>query len=307
MGVFAQTATDCKEGTTIVNVLDRHGLPLKGFTPSNFKVTSHGQEIAVLRAAFSNGAHRAVVLLDTSGSMSGETSRDEWKIARAAALEFVNSVAPGTQLSLATFAGDLQERTRLSGDPRAIRQWLDADPDRGSRPKGHTALFEAVLGALKGLDPVQPGDAIFVVTDGEDNASRKDAAVEIQRSLQSVRLYAFVLYDELHGEEEDIGRDKFFEMVKSSGGFATGIEEARTGSFSHFVYDDRARAMIKASAQTITAQLSNYYLLSLDLENHPGSTDLKVEAIDASGRTRKDVTVTYPRKVTACANPLTRP
>jgi hypothetical protein len=306
-GLPARTGTNCKQSTAIVNVLDRHGVPLTGLTLPDFKVTSHGQSIPVLDTTFSTGARRVVILLDTSGSMLGETSRDEWKIARAAALDFVNSVSAGTQLSLVTFASDIQERTKLSGDRRAIMQWLDAGPDdHRSRPKGHTALFEAVLAALKGLDPVQPGDAIFAVTDGEDNASRKVAPEQIQRVSQGVRLYVFVLYDEFFGEE-DFSRQKFFEIVKDSGGFATGIGEARTGPFSHFVYDDRAKAMTKAAARTVSAQIGSYYLLSLDLANFTGSPDLKVETIDANGRTRKDVTVTFPRRVSTCTVLSTRP
>lgn len=301
--VFGQVGTSCQPSSLIVNVLDQHGIPLRGLNAQDFKVTYHGTTLRIASLSFSTGPRRVIVLLDTSGSMSGETSRDEWKIARAAVLDFVKSALPGTQLALVTFAADVQERTELSKDSQAITLWLNSNSgNERSDPRGPTALLESVLKALRKLQPIQPGDAIFAVTDGEDNSSRKESARRLKDALQGIRLFAFLLEDEFYGAVVDM-RAEFFEMAKDSGGFTTGLKQARTGPFSHYVYDDRAEAIIKASAQIVNAQISDYYLLSLDPTAHRSTTEgLKVEAIDENGRVRKNVTVTYPHHLMPCAS-----
>jgi hypothetical protein len=147
-----------RQVTALVNALDERGVPIRGLRQDDFRAKSQGHEIQLVRLSFAEGPRRIVVLLDISGSMSGERDNGRWDAARGAALEFASSASPGTRLSLITFADDVKERVGLSLDRHEMLGWLNSSQANNRKlMRGRTALYEAILAAAKELDPPQPG------------------------------------------------------------------------------------------------------------------------------------------------------
>jgi hypothetical protein len=149
-----------------------------------------------------------------------------------------------------TFADKTQTRAALSADFSPIRDWLNGEASRHPELlKGKTALYGAILTAVKALEPADPGDAIYVITDAGENASEARAsAVEKALGTSRIRLFAVILTDRpLTTPEEQEGWAKITDMSRDSGGFATGLDAKNVFQYEsprswRYVYDDQAKS-----------------------------------------------------------------
>ena len=95
-----------------------------------------------------------------------------------------SSVALGTFTDEAHFSG-LEERN-------AIGQRLLALKD--IRPRGRTALYSAIEKTISLLNPPQPGDAIFIVSDGGDDAGdASEKTVQDELIESGIRVFVFLV------------------------------------------------------------------------------------------------------------------
>ncbi len=304
-------AADSRQVTVTINAVDQRWIPIEGLRRDNFKARFNKHDLQLAYLTFADGPRRIVVLLDTSGSMSGaETGGDEWEVARDEAREFITTAPAKTRLSLVTFADKVEERSNLSEDRHRALEWFDSRGASLKSIKGHTSLYEAILAGLKELDPPQPGDAIFAVTDGGENASkaRFEQVANLLRA-SGVRLYTFLLPATFSNE----GFGSLLELVRESGGFAVQVHPSSIAAepFLHrplfsvhwqspippyrIVYDDRLKSAVKASAYAFNQQISTFYLLTLNLpDNLTKPRDWNLELVDQRGRNRKDAILTCP-------------
>lgn len=300
-----QTIAACNEHTVIVNALDAHGFPIENLARENFKVTYRGRPVPVLwsqHRQYPGG--RIVVLLDTSGSMNGdfEGGTAKWRIANAAAREFVSSAPPQAQVSLFGFATEIGKRFDAVGGREPMEDWLDRSIERdGKELKGRTALSQTILEALRSFGSTNPGDAIYVITDGGDNGS-KERLSQIEGALRGVRLFTFLLNGSFKTEEERSGTEDLYEQTRKSGGFLVSITPGAGG----YQFGDRTVASIRASTRMLQQQMATFYVLGIEMpDNISKGSHLKVSLVDERGRSRKDVTVTYPQSLVPdiCPNP----
>ena len=289
-----QTTTECKERTVLVNALDAHGVPIENLVGHDFKVSYHGRPVPVVwsqHRKYPGG--RIVVLLDTSGSMKGdfEGGSAKWKIAHTAAIEFISSANSQAQVSLMGFASEINTRFDSFGGRQPIEDWLNRPAMReGKEVKGRTALYQTILETLKNLGPTNPGDAIYVITDGGDNA-HKETISQVERSLQGVRLFAFLLNSPLT-EEEKSGTKDLYELTLKSGGFLVSISPGVGG----YGLGDHTIASIRTSTRMLQAQMASFYVLGIQPPDNISKADhWKVDVVDIRGRSRKDITVAYPQ------------
>ena len=118
-------------------------------------------------------------VLDYSGSMSGSRSRAS---VRGSIDLFETEIKDRDTLGIVIF--NIESRTILEplavkGNKTRIKQMLQ----RLTRPTGNTALWDAVAEAILKLNPIQATQKwLVLLTDGEDNASRRDAR-DIQRLI----------------------------------------------------------------------------------------------------------------------------
>jgi hypothetical protein len=89
--------------------------------------------------------------------------------------------------------------------------------------KGKTALRDAILQAISMLDHPTSADAVYVLTDGGDNASHSSVdGLNRRLAVSSVRVFAVLLYRDLpyrnRTPEEEIGPQDLSEIAHKSGG-----------------------------------------------------------------------------------------
>ena len=304
-GLSGQVGAECRQ-TLVVNALDRRDLPFGGLSANDFRATSQGQEVHIVSSQFmENGTGKTIVLLDASGSMGGGKS-NKWKIALTAVSEFVSSAPQQMQISFMAFADTIRQKFSAVDGRKAIEEWLqDATTPNPANLKGSTALYDTILTALKELEPRQPGNALYVITDGGDNKS-SEAITRLDRELQSTgtRLFVFLLND-AQTEEQRIDARELYELTQKSGGLLVSVGSDRigvtpTGSYS---YDSKVVTAIRTSTRIVEAEIGNYYVLAIQPQNGVSKPEAwKLEAVDVRGRKRKDVSLAYPSKLPGCAN-----
>jgi tight adherence protein B len=158
--------------------------------PNSVEVTltpSHGsaQEVKPAVSAVTASATRvdrgAMLVLDTSGSMSQE---GRLEAAKSAALTFLHEAPADVKVGLMTFGDPPTLRSAL-GTPRPT---IEKQIDR-LKADGNTALFEAVSKAADQLKTL-PSGTIILLSDGRDDdrtgQSPSDAAVRAK--LESLRM-----------------------------------------------------------------------------------------------------------------------
>ena len=311
-GLAAQERDNCQQRAVIVNVLDRRGIPVKGLLKDNFKASFRGHPVNILSNSYTSGPRRIVILLDVSASMTGDVGAKKWAIARSAVQGLVASAPSKTNIFLITFAEKIEQQLDATFDRQAITNWLNAPSTSDPKTlKGHTALFAAIMEAFKRLEPTQPGDAIFVVTDGGENKSMISGK-QVRRQLQTsgVRLFTFLLKSWFPSSEEDSGATELEKMVRSSGGFEIGLSSlsditVSTTVSSRWHYDERAISLVGAAMQILNTQISNFYVVTVALPESPRKpARWRLEAVDLQGRKMKGLRLTYPHELDTCISEL---
>jgi hypothetical protein len=295
--LIAQSSQECKDRTVILSALDKQG-PVTNLVAANFKAFYRGRPVSVSSSQYrENPAERVVVLLDVSESMRGARYSNKWRVAHAMASDFVSSAPPGTQISFRSFSGEVQEKFEASGGRKPIEDWLASSAVRdGSKTGGRTALLEAILAAIQELRPVQPGDAIFVITDGGDNHSQASSVV-VDRSLldSGTRLFAFVLNEDLNASHDRLRREDLENTVRRSGGLLVKENSVPYGTGAErFNSDDKTTMAMQTATRTFLSQMRNFYVLTIEGIDPSGKQkDLNLNVVDAGGRERKDIVSAY--------------
>lgn len=306
--LFSQGAGPCPVNTAIVSVLDENGYPLKNLTSRNFRATIRGKNVGIVSSEYKeHNTNRIVVLLDASGSMQAK-----WAAAREAALELV-SVAPAeARVSLLVFAAKVELQFDAAAGRQRLEDWLNAASTRElANVRGKTALYESILAAGKDLGPVQPGDAIYVITDGGENGGSVSMR-SVERFLQSASVSLFVLLLEdapgrsepRRSEEEERGVADVFEMTQQTGGLLISVTPYAKRPLRTPDGDDWLTQKIKSATNSILAEISGYYLVALSAP----STDThswQLKVVDEKGKERKHLNVAYSHKLAICATDTT--
>jgi hypothetical protein len=308
--VRAQSNSECPQRTVTVGALEMPGLPIKGLETANFKGTYQGQPLNISSARLVQElASRIVILLDTSGSMH---TQNKWRIALSAASELVSAASPRTQISLFTFSNKVERRWELTSEHSSMDEWLRAPSTQGiSALKGKTALFTAVMEALQELDPAQTGDAIYVITDGGENASAESKSrVDFALRASGTRLFTFLLNNgPTLRQDQEAGRLDLHDLTLRSGGFGTSVGPypLTDATDKAYIYDENVAARIRAWTQVLKAEIGTFYTVRINTPLQASKSEKwTLEVVDARGRKRKEVIVTYPQPLMRCGTPSAR-
>jgi hypothetical protein len=298
----------------VVNVLDVHGEPVPDLAKENFRLRLDGKPVAILDARYSFAPRRIVILLDMSGSMTEEAGSAKWLIARETVDDLLTAAPTATQIAMLTFASNVRDTFNFVNSRSVITNWLSKGPGQQPNLKypAKTALFDAILTGLKFLSPVQSGDAVYVITDGGDNASQATLAQTKAALLGSgVRLFAFLFDvplpapdDPITVVQEDSGQDSLRMMVDDSGGSVFSIaglrRPHRVPSWDYeYIYNKENRERLSLYAKELNVQVNGFWMLELAEQPPTKESRMKVEVIDHAGRTRKDLRVAYSRILSA--------
>lgn len=167
----------------------RDGEPLRGLAAHDFEVRDGGRPVAVELVPTDAVPLSAVLVLDTSLSVSGA------KLAhlRQACDAFVRGLGPRDEAVLLTFSNAVHLRAGLGADRSALERAL-AEVKAG----GRTALFDALFTGLV-MAPTLPGrPALVVFSDGADTVSWTGGPDALALARQSSTLvYAVGVASEL--------------------------------------------------------------------------------------------------------------
>jgi len=107
----------------------------------------------------------AVLVLDTSGSMQGDTLR----VVQGQAVNFIRSLPPADRAAVVTFSGNASVASGLTDDKARLTQLIE-----GLEAAGGSALYDAVNAAMQIFSQAQLPDyrkAMLLVVDGRDTNS----------------------------------------------------------------------------------------------------------------------------------------
>src|SRR5579863_9586917 len=145
-----------------VSVTDRNGHTVVGLRLEDFVITENGVLQQVLSASRWNVASSIGVVFDGSGSMKTSV-----RMAQSAVRILLKDNGPEDEAFLIRFADAPQLVVDFTHDADAI-----ADRVIWDRPRGATALFDAVYAALNEVKRAENSrKALVVITDGGDNNS----------------------------------------------------------------------------------------------------------------------------------------
>jgi hypothetical protein len=221
------------------------------------------------------------------------------QVAREVVNKFLAQTPADVPIAMVTFTSEVGSIFDFPQSRAAIQNWMNERA--GYKPDfklTKTALFDAVLAGLNVLIPVQPGDAIYAITDGGENASQASAARTREALLKSgVRLYAFLFTEPLPFERE--ARDSFLDMVADSGGYAfevTGYHRPSAPSWVHVFSDDRdMQERVSAFNKELNIQVSGCWTLQTALPASAKNAKVKLKIVGSDGKARRDIQFTYPR------------
>jgi Ca-activated chloride channel family protein len=193
-----------------VSVTDRSGHPVVGLRPEDFVITENGLLQQVLSASRWNVASSIGVVFDGSGSMKTSV-----RMAQSAVRILLKDNGPEDEAFLIRFADAPQVVVDFTHDADAI-----ADKVIWDRPRGATALFDAVYAALNEVKRAENSrKALVVITDGGDNNSRYSFPELLALSRESyAQVYIVAIRRNLRDQDEQRGRLRLDQIANETGG-----------------------------------------------------------------------------------------
>ena len=184
----AEQAPTFRSGTQVVSlfatVLDAENRLVPDLTQGDFEVFDNdkGQPLIVFRSE--NLPITAVVMLDTSGSMTGTIS-----LLKAAAEQFLLRLLPEDRAVVGAFNDKIEIGSGFTNNrDKLISDVKDLDYGNGTR------LFDAVNESLNALRGIEGRRVILVFTDGDDTSSRVGRGTVLDRArAEEVMMYAIGL------------------------------------------------------------------------------------------------------------------
>ena len=277
----------CAERTVIVSASDSNGKAIP-FTLQSADIHGkiNGKPVQILGVTKPTNTERVVIVLDASGSMSSK-----WQRAVEFAVEIVQESPSSAEFALVIFA-DNEIRTVEFG--KTGREFItEIMSFKNVKPYGHTALRDAIWRAVSMFEPNLVGDTIVVVSDGGDNQSK----VSMRRLREAgwsreIRVMFAEFIDDFRTEEEKTDDADFGRFAESSGGFVSRIEDPK---------------VLPKVAQEIAFEIENYLAVRITLPTPlEKQASLHLEAVDPSGRKRKNIELRFPEKLLPCASLASR-
>lgn len=155
------------------------------------------------------------LVIDNSGSM-----REKRPLVNAAAITLVKTSNPQDEAFVVNFNDDYYLDTvhDFTNDIGELNDALERIDSRGS-----TALYDAVIGSLDHLKKGHKDKKVLlVITDGEDNASRRTLEQAVQEAQRSdAIIYAIGLFDkDMKGGDVRKARRALNDLTTATGGLA---------------------------------------------------------------------------------------
>ena len=218
-----------------VSVVDRNGNTRDDVDRAQFRIIDNGSEAKIVEfgKAFDQPISIAL-LLDASASMTYSMEH-----ASKAAADFVEkALKDGDRCSITAIQEVPRRKLSLSQDRSEISQAV-----RGIKPNGQTALYDALISAIRELRDEKNRRAIVVMTDGGDTASNYSFEDAHKMAREAGIPVYFIAY-EGGSQARDLERLSF--LAAETGGFvATATQQNLMARYEAIEKDLRAQFAIK--------------------------------------------------------------
>lgn len=164
---------DVNEVVLYCAVVDEKGQLVKGLVRSDFRVWEDGVPQTIDSFQFKDLPVSMGILVDNSGSM-----RDKRAAVNAAALDLVKASSPEDAAFIVNFSDKAYLDQDFTSNLNALKRGLSHFDSKST-----TALYDAVAASADELarHAKQPKQALVIITDGADNASRLSLEQAIRR------------------------------------------------------------------------------------------------------------------------------
>src|SRR5580765_1524177 len=189
-GVAAQQPT-FRSGTQVVSlfttVLDAENRLVPDLVQQDFEVLDNDKPQSLVVFRSENLPITAVVMLDTSGSMTGTIS-----LLKSAAEQFLIRLLPDDKAAVGAFNDKIELNAGFTNNrDKLVTQVKDLDYGNGTR------LFDAISESLDALKGIEGRRVILVFTDGDDTSSHVGRGTVLDRARdEEVMVYAIGLQSE---------------------------------------------------------------------------------------------------------------
>jgi len=168
-------------------VLDAQNRLVPELTKEDFTVFDNDKPQELLVFQSENQPITVVVMLDTSGSMTGSI-----QLLKAAAEQFVTRLLPDDKAADGAFNDKIELSAGFSNDRDGLITTIrDLDFGNGTR------LYDALAESLNQLHGIEGRRVVLVFTDGDDTSSRLGRGTILERArAEEVMIYAIGLQSE---------------------------------------------------------------------------------------------------------------
>jgi hypothetical protein len=253
-----------------------------------------------------------VLLFDASDSMRDVRSEDEWNFAVDLGETLVAEMSRTSEIGLEVFATKPVRIANPTNEPMNLKTELEAlraHPKALLPAPSRTALWDAVLDSLKMFDRPHLGDAIYVITDGGDNASGaslKQAAQTLKEA--GVRLFAFVFVKRSGSTspEEVLGPSDVLQVVDETGGTAVFNQFDSRGIFllpkDPAIFDKLGKpSQLGLLLGSQYWRIFNFYRVSIDLPTIVDKRQqLKLGLVGLTKPQQDNIVLKYPHMLVPC-------
>jgi Ca-activated chloride channel homolog len=219
-----------------VSIVDRNGQTRDDVDASHFRILDNESEAKIIEfgKAFDQPISIAL-LLDASASMTYSMEHAE-----KAASEFVaRSLKAGDRCSVTAVQDVPRRKQALTDDRMEVAKAL-----QNIKPLGRTALYDAVISAIRELRDEKNRRAIVVLTDGSDNASNYTYD-DLQQNARAAGIPVYFIAYESGGESDPRDLDRLRYLAGETGGFvAIATQQNLMAKYNEIEKDLRAQFAI---------------------------------------------------------------
>jgi hypothetical protein len=306
LALAAQTA-DCLHRTVLVNVLDSKSQIVTELRPGDLSGSFRHKPVKIAFVTPNTFPPRVFIVLDASGSMTA--LRPTWKYSVEAANRLVDSMPAGTFVGLIIFAKNIEKTIPLGKSAVEIKEEFEklrVGNEPSVKRGGTTALWDALDEAISQMLPAKEGDAIYVITDGMDTASKiRTKTVKEAFLATGIRLFSFsVDNSEIRPALDSHARFAEFQyLVPDSGGFGISIPSIALGTPKPLAAKN---GRLTDEGEIFMAQLHHifyYQRVGIVLPQEPGKAG--EWSLNVKGPKFRDPLVVYPHMLDACTEQKT--
>ena len=296
----------CTRRTIPVGVVDKQRVFVQGLSAANFRGRLHGHDVQIVSASLDTNPRHIVLLVDASGSMMHPSA--VWESAKSLSEYLIRHAPPQASIAQMGFSLSVLGSASFDQDRLTLLKRLGdlARVCEQAQVNRSTALYDAISGALGSFGPLNFGDVIYAVTDGEDNASQTGPSKTKEALFTAgIRLFAVVLvpHHAVRGRvPADSEFDRLHSMVEATGGDVLAFPyQGAWRPYSALNAKTRANA-VDLALQCLCEEMGEFYRLELRSPiTLDKPTKWKLEVIEANGRPGRRVEVHYPEQLMPCA------